>query len=236
LGKRILIMTTQKATCTDCSQSFTFEPITYGNKTLFAPTKCDPCTEKAITSHTEEVYINAKKASRNRFRQMIPPIYLDTRPERLSRLLTQYSEMWEYNPMGIGFVGMSGKGKTRAAVLLLERMHEKGKTTFFISATDLTLNAANQFADNPTTKDIAKSILTMTKSAEVLVLDDLGKGRMTDRAESELYDLLEYRTSRKFPTIWTSNSDSRGLHAMFSQDRADAIIRRLVEFSTIVKA
>jgi DNA replication protein DnaC len=136
----------------------------------------------------------------------------------------------------MGMIGTSGKGKTRASVLLLERMHDEGRTTFFISATDLALNSANQFADNPATKEIAKSILTMCRSAEVLVLDDLGKGRMTDRSESELYDLLEYRTSRKMPTIWTSNSDARGLIAMFSKDRGDAIIRRLAEFSTIVKA
>jgi hypothetical protein len=37
------------------------------------------------------------------------------------------------------------------------------------------------------------------------------------------------------PIIWTSNSDARGLHGMFSQDRGDAIIRRLAEFSEIVK-
>lgn len=228
-------MTYQKATCTDCKVSFTFEPIMMGNKILFAPTKCDPCTDKALTNYNEEVYINAKKGSRKRFEQMIPPIYLDTLPERLSRLLTQHSEMWEYNPMGIGFIGQSGKGKTRASVLLLERMHDDGKTTFYISATDLALNSANQFADNPTTKDIARSILTMCRTAQVLVIDDLGKGRMTDRAESELYDLLEYRTSRKVPTIWTSNSDAEGLHRMFSHDRATAIIRRLKEFSTIVR-
>lgn len=229
-------MTIKQTTCEVCNCEFSFEPIVWGNKSLFQPTQCDPCALKALADQSERVYINAKKASRNRFRQMIPPIYLDTLPERLSRLLTQHSEMWDYNPMGIGFVGMSGKGKTRAAVLLLERLHDEGKTTFFISATDLALNSANQFADSPATKDIAKSILTMCRSAQVLVLDDLGKGRMTDRAESELYDLLEYRTSRKFPTIWTSNSTAAGLHPMFSQDRADAIIRRLVEFSTIVKA
>jgi DNA replication protein DnaC len=115
-------------------------------------------------------------------------------------------------------------------------MHDDGHTTFYISATDLALNSANQFADNPATKSIAVSILTMCRSAEVLLLDDLGKGRMTDRAESELYDLLEYRTSRRLPTIWTSNSDAEGLHGMFSQDRATAILRRLKEFSQIVKA
>ena len=67
------------------------------------------------------------------------------------------------------------------------------------------------------------------------MIDDLGKGKMTDRAEAELYDLLEFRSSHKLPIIWTSNSDARGLLSMFSADRGDAIIRRLAEFSNIIK-
>jgi DNA replication protein DnaC len=227
---------TKTSTCADCATPFTFEPITFGNKVVFSPTKCDPCTEKAIAYAEQDAAKRRENARRDRFQQMIPPIYLDTLPERIPARLREATEMWEYNPMGIGLIGLSGRCKTRSAVLLLERMHDDGHTTFYISATDLALNSANQFADNPATKSIAVSILTMCRSAEVLLLDDLGKGRMTDRAESELYDLLEYRTSRRLPTIWTSNSDAEGLHGMFSQDRATAILRRLKEFSHIVKA
>jgi len=227
---------TKTATCSDCATPFTFEPITFGNKVVFSPTKCDPCTEKYIAYAEQDAQKRRENARRDRFAQMIPPIYLDTLPERIPDRLREATEMWEYNPMGIGIIGMSGKCKTRSAVLLLERMHDEGRTTFYISATDLALNSANQFADNPATKNIACSILTMCRSAEVLLLDDLGKGKMTDRAETELYDLLEYRTSRRLPMIWTSNSDASGLHPMFLPDRADAIIRRLVEFSQIVKA
>lgn len=228
-------MNLQQTNCETCGIAFEFEPITYGNRTLFTPTKCDPCTEKAADEYNQKVSIQRENALKTRFQQMVPPIYLDTVSERLPKELTRVSEFWDYNPKGVGFVGTSGKGKTRAAVVILQRMFHDKRTTFFLSATDLTLASANQFADNPPTRAIAQSILTMSRSADVMVLDDLGKGRMTDRAESELYDLLEYRTSRKLPIIWTSNSDARGLHSMFSQDRADAIIRRLAEFSEIVK-
>jgi DNA replication protein DnaC len=57
---------------------------------------------------------------------------------------------------------------------------------------------------------------------------------MTDREEAELYNLLESRTAWAKPIIWTSNSNARQLHGMFTPDRADAILRRLTEFSTIV--
>jgi DNA replication protein DnaC len=69
----------------------------------------------------------------------------------------------------------------------------------------------------------------LEKAAQVdaLLLDDLGKNRMTERAEVELYDLLEHRTGHLLPTFWTSNSNAAGLHDMFSPDRADAMLRRL---------
>ena len=225
----------KQSTCQNCGEEFDYVPLTFEGKVLFTPNNCDACTEIAILKGEQEVYRRREDARKLRFGQMVPPIYLETDKTRLQADLLRIVDSWEYNPTGIGFVGTSGKGKTRAAVLLLDRLDREKKLTFFLSATDLALNSANQFADNHTTRLVATSILTLCRTSQVLLLDDLGKGRMTDRAESELYDLLEYRTSHRVPTIWTSNSDARGLHAMFSRDRGDAIIRRLAEFSTVVK-
>jgi hypothetical protein len=229
-------MTIKTYTCEDCDQTFESEPVQFGGKTIFEPRKCDACVEKAVNDQTQDALSRREKVCIQRFQMMIPPIYHESDITRLPEALVMATEMWSMNPKGIGFIGKSGKGKTRAAVMLLKRMHHEDHNVFFISATDLALNSANQFADNPATKQIAKAILAQCKSADLLLLDDIGKGRMTDRAESELYDLLEYRTSRRLPTIWTSNSDGKQLREMFSADRGEAIIRRLAsEFSTIVK-
>ena len=69
---------------------------------------------------------------------------------------------------------------------------------------------------------------------QVLLLDDLGKGRLSPAAEELLYDLLDKRSERKLPVIWTANAVQGELHQMLSNDRGDAIIRRLSEFSTII--
>jgi len=229
-------MTIKIYTCEDCNETFESEPIQFGGKTIFEPRKCDPCVEKAVNDQKQDAISRAEKVSIQRFQMMIPPIYHESDILRIPAPLVMATEMWSMNPKGIGFIGGSGKGKTRAAVMLLKRMHDEDHNVFFISSTDLALNSANQFADNPSTKEIAKAILHQSKFCDLLLLDDLGKNRMTDRAESELYDLLEYRTSRRLPTIWTSNSDGKQLREMFSADRGEAIIRRLgSEFSTIVK-
>ena len=229
-------MTIKTYTCEDCHKNFDAEVLAFHGKIIFEPRKCDACCENAVEAQKHDALSRAEKVSIQRFQMMIPPIYHESDILRIPEALVMAIEMWSMNPKGIGFIGKSGKGKTRAAVMLLKRMHEEDHNVFFISATDLALNSANQFADNPATKQIAKAILSQCKSADLLMLDDLGKNRMTDRAESELYDLLEYRTSRRLPTIWTSNSDGKQLREMFSADRGEAIIRRLgSEFSTIVK-
>lgn len=228
-------MTTIHSLCETCSIPFEHEPVQFYGKVIYSQRHCDDCCLKYTQDQKEEPARKAKDASRNRFNLIIPPIYHDTDLTRLPEVLTTPVASWSYQPMGLGFIGTSGAGKTRAAITLLKRMQDAGKDTFFLTAPDLSLNAANQFADSPAIKIIAQSALKLCKSADLLLLDDLGKGRMTDRAEAVLYDLLEYRTSHRLPTLWTSNSDAKGLLSMFSQDRGEAIVRRLAEFSTIVK-
>lgn len=190
-------------------------------------TRCWNCAEKAVASEIEKADCEAQEARRRAFWVGVPPLYRKTDKARLKPVLAQIVESWEYGPQGVGFVGSAGAGKTRAAVLLLEKANEADKSTLYISATELSACAAALFSDDPKEKNEAKSKLARTKTVKCLLIDDLGKGRLTDRAESELYDILEHRTSHELPTIWTSNSNAQGLRSMFSQDRSDALIRRL---------
>ena len=68
-----------------------------------------------------------------------------------------------------------------------------------------------------------------------MLIDDLGKQKMTERAEVELYDVLEHRTNNLKPTIITTNATYLQLTKMLSEDRGQPIIRRIRDFSTIVK-
>ena len=80
---------------------------------------------------------------------------------------------------------------------------------------------------------MATSNLKRAKTSDITILDDLGKGRLTDRGESALYELLEYRYANQLPVFWTCNSSAKELLQKLSQDRGLAIIRRLQETSTI---
>lgn len=194
---------------------------------------CDDCAEKLDQEQSHDAVSRAKIARRDAFWEQVPPLYRKTDKTRLNPVLVSAIANWQFSPKGIGFVGAAGSGKTRAAVLILAKASESGHSTLYLPATELSAVSAGAFADSAVEREICKRKLVEARKVKCLLLDDLGKGRLTDRAESELYDILETRTSHELPTLWTSNSNAQGLRSMFSADRADALIRRLgKEFCT----
>lgn len=203
---------------------------------MFIPQWCEPCLETMSIEREREEQQSRQNARIAAFLESVPPVYHNTDPERINANLAQVAGQYRYGSKGIGFMGRSGEGKTRAAFLVAMRMVVEGHRVYWIAATDLAAAAANLFADDPEVKNRSNEKIRRSMTAEVLVLDDLGKGKFTDRSESMLYDLFETRTGNLRPTIWTSNSNAKALHAMLSPDRADALIRRMgSEFHHIVR-
>lgn len=220
--------------CENCGDSIAYEPIIIGGKVVFAPTHCDLCIEKQAEKQNQDADSKRKELARNRFLDEIATSYRNTDLNRIPPVLQKAVSEWQFSHRGLGLIGTSGSCKTRAAVLILQRMAEEGKSVMFLTATSMAQAAIDQFHNDQKRKDEASNLLDRALSTSVLLLDDLGKNRMTDRSEETLYEILEHRTSWEQPTIWTSNSGARDLHERFSKDRADAILRRLIEFSTLV--
>jgi len=187
-----------------------------------------------------------RSAHREKLWQAIsPPLYRTSDTSRFPDMLVKAIAAHDIaSTTGIGFVGPAGTCKTRAAYVLLRRFHDAGREVSAIAAPDFATAAGEQF-DNSVIRefslgpirrvsDVAKATLSRCKIVPVLFIDDLGKGKMTERAEIELFNVLEARTSNMLQTVWTSNAGSSELAAMLSPDRRDPILRRLVEFSEIV--
>jgi hypothetical protein len=64
-------------------------------------------------------------------------------------------------------------------------------------------------------------------------MDDLGKPPATDRADAELEELVEVRTSQLLPILWSANGSSAWLIKRMGPDRGEPLVRRLSEFSEI---
>lgn len=222
-------------TCRECHCAFHAEVAYFEGRAIFAPSLCESCLQQMQERNTREAEIKAKEDRERDFWRKVPPVYRDTDPTRLSPILARMVTGWKYGPKGVGIVGKSGEGKTRSATMLLHRIHSEGMRVCYLPAMDLAASSANMFSDDREEKAKANARIKEAFKADLLLIDDLGKNRMTDRAESTLYDLFETRTGNMLPTIWTSNASAPELHKMFSEDRADAIIRRMgKEFSTII--
>lgn len=231
-------MTTEKSNCVDCGVEFESHGITIFDREIFRQTRCEKCAEIAEKAFLEfervRIAGEEQKRRKSAFNAICPPLYRDSELSRCHPEFAKAVSAWEFSSRGLGLAGLPGTGKTRAAFCLLREQINRGVSCYSITATAFSKACADQFDDKG--GDGARTALRKCKSAEILLIDDIGKQRMTDRAEAEFYDLLEYRTSEMIPTIWTANSKRDGLMAMMSEDRAEAILRRLVDFSTIVGA
>lgn len=229
----VMVKTTM---CNECGAAINYEPCILNGRELFTPTRCDAClcAQEARQAASEaEARVSMRNAE---WERICPPIYRDTEIARLPAEFRAVISAWKYGPRGVGFFGPAGQCKTRAAFLILSAQHFAGRQCAAVSAIRFSREAVDQFSDSPERRFEAKRRLEEFRTVKLLLLDDLGKGKMTDRAELELFDVLEERTSHELPTIWTANANSTELGGMLSNDRREPILRRLCEFSEIISA
>jgi DNA replication protein DnaC len=222
--------------CKECGKDFETEEVYMPelNRRFVFQSACEPCLDRLLTERdVQEKEAKAQKRE-NDFWAMVPAIYKTTDETKINTKLKRAIYEWKFGSTGLGFKGPSGSQKTRAAVLLLHSLHKGGKSVFYLKATNLTKNAVEAFSDDKAIKKHALESMRNATECQVLLLDDIGKGRLSPSAEESLYALLDTRTENLLPTIWTTNADGSQLHDMMSEDRADAIMRRLIEFSTII--
>jgi DNA replication protein DnaC len=218
------------ATCELCGDNFTPKVLTFG-KTFFPQRNCDSCNESPCTNDDSRT----KDARRIAFRNSIPALFRETDRKRIPAVLLNAIDSYTFGSTGLGFSGASGEGKTRSMFLLLERLAVEGNRVDYITSTDLSHCAIEQFSDDSRERDLAKEKLRSMMRSDIVLIDDLAKSRMTDRVQATLFDILDHRTNHGLPIIWTSNASSRDLHSIFTSDRADAMLRRLVEFCHVVR-
>jgi len=227
-------METIQTICLDCKSTFDAEQILFNGRPLFSNSICESCLEKRIRDNEksrEQELLNAKN---NAFWSEVPKMYAETDESRLQAVLVAAIDGYEVGPRGIGIIGKSGAGKTRTAVQILYKAHLAGKSICFLKATKLTLAAQERFHADDQVKHAAEIRIRRAYRSQILLLDDLGKGRLPNSAEELLYDIVDERSERGLPIIWTSNAGSKELKEMFSSDRGIPILRRLAEFSDII--
>ena len=115
-----------------------------------------------------------------------------------------YVRRWAKNPNGwLSLHGPYGVGKTHLAVAAVAERENRGDEVFFATVADLLDYLRATFApDSPIAHE---DLLDRIRTADVLVLDDMGAERSTPFAEDKLFQIVGYRYEERLPTIITTS-------------------------------
>jgi hypothetical protein len=137
---------------------------------------------------------------------------------------------WNYGERGLIIRSRrSGKGKTRSAWRLLRKQWLDRHTILSFTA-GMFQRKAQDAAGKYQLDDWFNKLAT----ADILFIDDLGKGNWTENTEAIWFDLVEARTSNGLPLIITTNFKGDALTENSRSDIAEFTIRRLREFCSVI--
>lgn len=165
-----------------------------------------------------------------------PEVIRETDLSRLSEPLRQC--VAAYDPAArrsLLIYGATRTGKTRTAFLIAQEFAAAtSRSVEFYTMRTFEGVLMKSFRDKR-----HDEILDRLCSAPFIVLDDFGKEKITDRIASDLFALIDDRTSNRRPTLITTNLNGAALEDRLSHsdpELAAALVARLREFFTLVHA
>ena len=216
------VTTAPKSSCVKCGASIEYQKIE--NFPDLKPTICEKC---AAAQPATGVEADRTKA----FQELCPPLYQDTDPNHATLAGNpKLAEVvnWKYQPKGLVIRGSTRLGKTRAAWLLIKRLMLEGRSVKAMTCGEFARQAAENAGDG------ARDWFDEMTKVDVLFVDDLGKSKLTERVESDLFDIIESRAANLKPCLFTTNFDGETLKGKMTNDRGDALISRIREFCQAV--
>jgi DNA replication protein DnaC len=144
--------------------------------------------------------------------------------EAVTQLLT-----YNYSDRGLFVAGPTRRGKTRAIFLLLRRLFEEGHRIVALDCLDFGHRIADLFLNG----EGVAWVRSLSK-VPMLFMDDIDKGKLTERVESELFGLFERRIANCLPTIISANSSGKALTSRMDPIRGPAFLGRLEEFTDLI--
>ena len=169
----------------------------------------------------------------------MPELFRDT---ELSRLHEKIQANIDWRPQGdkTGLLihGTTGVGKTRALWEVVRRMWvEKADKDINMPYLFLTMRKIESMIEQGFDTKKHGTMLESLIEHPLLVIDDLGKERLTSRMASDLFAIVDERSVNRKTTIISTNFNGTTLLERFEnkdKETGVAFIRRLKDYYTIV--
>ena len=206
-------------------------------KMEFHPAECPGCGNqcekalfgKGVRFFCDSCALDEKQRMRDESRRIeclamaqavIPAIYRETlKPELVCR---DYLPALDLNPAkSFALVGQSNTGKTRVAYHMVRKAAEMGLKPFAVTSMAFRRAVSDRSAEG------GKELIKAATVAQVLLLDDLGKGAGTETADEALLELLNTRRDRSRTTYFTMNGNGKWLAKKYGSDFGTAIAMRI---------
>lgn len=139
---------------------------------------------------------------------------------------------WQYGEIGLRLVGPSGKCKSRFAYQLLGREFKAGRRVAGIMHGEFRSKIS---ALGAVSSQQVFEFVSALAAVDILLMDDLGKGRATPAAEEAFYFLIDTRGKACKPTLYTMNTDLETFLAGCSEEYRQPLLRRIEDKTKLIQ-
>ncbi|MFA5535906.1 MAG: ATP-binding protein [Bacillota bacterium] len=130
-----------------------------------------------------------------------------------------------YHGQGLLLTGNVGSGKTFLASAIANYVLENGKQVLFTVVPDLLDEIKATYDRSGFTETDEMEILGQARTAELLILDDLGVHNYTEWTVNKIYSILNYRANHQLPLVITTNLSLADLDTFLGERTTSRILQ-----------
>jgi DNA replication protein DnaC len=219
--------------CSECNKKWDsyvevepqFINILHWEEEQYNTTLCDTC--KGNLAKTLKEQAEKERIEEEIQKALIPPDFTKWNRELGNNELARFVE--NNKDKHIFLSGMYGKGKSRSLAINLVKsiIKNENKQIKYCRFTDIAMEYASICCENIGN---ARKYLQAVLNYDIIVIDDLGKKRITDNAGEFIYDIFDnlYCGNAKCKLWVSSNINWRKLASLFeNKDCGNAVVSRI---------